>query len=282
MSNDTAIQKYDDTLHSIAPLIRAYADEVADTELGLKIQGLAEQAEPTIKGIEGQQRVRFPILSLRQNSSSSSTIPEETRPGQLYTSQSDHVGDTLEFIPVYTHNIRKKWGEEKIDCQSLDGVTGSRYGSCKECPYGRYEPGLRPDCSSGTSYYILTSDLKHIYRIDFIKTSAKAGRAIRQLSLPPAMWSRSFVLSAKKVVGNNRNYFELNVTATNSRTSEEVSKVCDLLYEYFNSNYKKTLLLQEEYRKNAVVHAAATGSSDTDSVVDTEGSTDDINFRDAV
>jgi hypothetical protein len=92
------------------------------------------------------------------------------------------------------------------------------------------------------------------------------------------MWSRSFVLSSKKVSGNNRNYFELNVTATNSRTDEATSKVCDLLYEYFNSNYKKTLLLQEEYRKGgAVLPAAAV----PDSAIDAEG-TEEINFRDGV
>jgi hypothetical protein len=274
MSNE--IQKYDDTINNVSTLLKAYADTINDTELGLKIQALSDQTVTTVKGIEGPQRSRITQLMLKQNSSNSPTIPSNTASGQLYTSKSDHIGDSIEFIPIFTHNIRTKWGEDKVECRSLDAITGSKHGACDACPYGRYEPGARPDCSKGLSYYVLASDLSALYKIDFLKTSAKAGRSISQLATPPHLWTRSFVLSSEKVSAPKVNYFVLKVAATNHRTSPEVSKVCDMLYEFFHNSYKKAVLMQAEYSKQ--------GNTGNASVINTEGEAvpEEINFRDSV
>jgi len=282
MTTDNQIQKYDETLNSVADSLRAYANTLADTELGLNIEVLASKTTPAVKGIEAPQRVQIPRIALKQNSSNSDKIPAETKVGQLYTSQSEHVGDELEFIPVYTHNNRVRWGDDdKIECQSMDGLTGNRYGTCNTCPYGQFVKGERPQCSPGSTYYVVTPDVKSIYRIDFTKTSAKAGKNIRQLSLPPKMWSRVFTLGVEKMVTGKNTYYVLKTNATAQRTTEDVSKVCDMLFEYFSSNYKKMLLLQEEYTKRA----ASGGGGGSGGALPADGvsvSEEEINFSDSV
>jgi hypothetical protein len=274
------IQKYEETIRSVADELRALAETV-DTDLGLQIQELAKTTTPDIKGIDtpNQGRVQFQRVSLKQNSSNSDKIPAETKAGQLYTSQSVHLGDSLDFIPVFTHNNRKRWGDDdKIECQSLDGITGNKYGNCKTCPYGQFVKDQRPQCSPGSTFYVVTEDLKNLYSIDFTKTSAKAGKNIRQLSLPPNMWSRVFTLASEKQQNSKNTYFTLKTTATARRTSEQVSKVCDLLFEYFNSNYKKALLLQQEYLKNRA-NGGAAGENAAGTPLDPAG---EINFSDSM
>lgn len=248
MTSENQIEKYDETLNSVSGTLLSYAETVEDEDIAARIMDLSALTTPSIKGIEGPQRAKIPYIAMRQGTSTSTTIPEETAVGQLYTSLSDHVGDRFDFIPIYVHNIRKKWGDEKIDCQSIDGVKGSKYGACKECPYGQFEKGTRPDCSSGTSYYVVSEDLTSIFNIEFTKSNAKAGRMIKQLALPPSMWSRVYSLSSKNVKGNKQNYYEYVVTATNRRPGEVVVKLCDILHDYFQSNYKKALLLRDEFQ----------------------------------
>lgn len=284
MTTENQIQKYDETLNSVADTLRTYADALTDenADLRLRVQELATKTTPAVKGIEAPQRVQLPRLLLRQPSSNSDKVPVETKAGQLYTSQSEHVGDELTFIPVYTHNIRVRWGDDdKVECQSLDGVTGNRYGECRVCPYGQFVRGERPQCSPGSTYYVVSEDLTKIYRIDFTKTSAKAGKNIRQLSLPPNMWSRVFSLGVEKMVTGKNTYYVLKTNATGARTSEDVSEVCDILFEYFNSNYKKMLLLQEEYAKRgaSVEAASPAGALPGNGVVPNE---EEINFSDSV
>jgi hypothetical protein len=283
MSNE--IQKYDDTINSVSTLLKAYADTVSDTALGLKIQELSEQTITTVKGIEGPQRSRITQLMLKQNMSNSSMIPSNTAAGQLYTSKSDHIGDNLEFIPIFTHNMRTKWGDDKVECRSLDAITGSKYGECAKCPYGRYVPDERPDCSKGLSYYVMASDLSALYKIDFIKTSAKAGRSISQLASPPHLWTRSFILSSERVVQPKVNYFILKVAVTNHRTSPEVAKVCDMLFEFFQNSYRKAVLMQAEYsRMGTTGGGGGGGGGGAGGVIPAEGEEvpQEINFRDSV
>jgi len=280
MTSENQIQKYDETLNSVADTLKKYADTVDDTELGLNLHVLASKTEPAVKGIEAPQRIQIPRISLKQNSSSSDKVPAETKVGQLYTSQSVHIGDEITVLPIHTHNIRVRWGEDdKIECQSMDGITGNRYGSCKACPYGQFVKGERPACSPGSTYYVVSENLQNIYRIDFTKTSAKAGKNIRQLALAPNMWSRAFTISVEKVVTGKNTYYTLKTSVQAKFTPEAVSKACDILYDYFNSNYHKMLLLQAEYNARSVVSGGAPVTALSDGIVGNEA---DLNFSDSV
>jgi len=223
--------------------------ESLDDELGSKVLDLARLTQPGIKGMEGEQRVRIPTVRVRQPSSTSDVIPEDCKNGQLFDSQGNTLGDSLSFIPILLHEMRQKWGEDQMDCQSLDGVTGTRYGDCQACPYGRFVQGARPDCSNGYSYFVVTEDLTALYRISFMKSSAKAGKNIKRLIQPPALWGRSFSVSTEKISANSRNYYELRTAATGRRTDEETMKVCDALHTYYQANYHQALHFQSLFAK---------------------------------
>jgi len=255
-------EEFDARIATSVSTLEALAESL-DDGLGSKVLDLARLTQPGIKGMEGEQRVKIPTVRVRQPSSTSDVIPEDCKNGQLFDSQGNILGDSLSFIPVLLHEMRQKWGEDAMDCQSLDGITGTRYGSCEACPYGRFVQGARPDCSKGFSYFVVTEDLTALYRINFMKSSAKAGRNIKRLILPPALWSRSFSVSTEKISANSRNYYELKTSPTGRRTDDETMKVCDALHAYYQARYHQALFFSELFAKRLKEGDAGAGTSGT-------------------
>lgn len=281
-TESTALAKAEEDYESRITLavntLATLADELDET-LGIKVMELAQLTKPGIKGMEGAQQVKIPQVFLRQPSSSSEVIPEDCKIGHLYDSNGSNLGESITVIPVLLHDVRKKWGEDSIDCQSLDGITGTRYGDCSECPYGRYDPNARPDCSKGFSFYVVTEDLSSFYRIDFSKSSAKAGRNIKRLILPPALWSRSFKITTEKKSAQNRNYFEYKTQATGTRTDEGTMAICDALHGFFQAQYHRALLMQGHYAKRLKEEEA--GSTSVEDVKVSEDS-ETLDFEDSI
>lgn len=238
---------------AIADLSEAQSDEV----LGANLMKLAFLVQPTTKGIEGAQRAVIPQINIKQKMSVNDAIPENCQEGEMYTTLADHLGNSTVIIPILTHDVRKKWGDDnRIECMSLDGVTGNRYGQCGPCPYGKYVEGQRMQCSKGTTYYATDESFTSLYKIDFLKTSAKAGRAIRRLSRPPALWARKFTLSTEKQKGTQGTYYTFEVRA-GEKTTDEERAICDALYDFFKPNYE---LAQQ--RARSYVGDSATSNDD--------------------
>lgn len=220
-----------------------------------------------IKGVEAPQRATIPQVYLRQPSSSSDTIPSECRIGGMYIN-GESLGNSIDLIPILTYNIRRKWGDKQIECASLDGVKGSRYGTCSECPYGRFEKGVSPECSPGYAFYAVKEDLSGLYRIEFIKSSSKAGRNIRRLISPPALWSKSFTISTENIAGNNRNYWAFKASLTGRKTDAVTAEICDSLHGFFYSLYRKAIERQDQLSSQDAATVQATVVSDDAEVVD--------------
>lgn len=282
MSDDTAeataLATLDDHNAKIALAIEAISElsnELSD-DLADKAITLAQLTQPGIKGMEVEQRSRIPQIYIRQPSSSSEVIPEDCKIGHLYDSNGETIGDSTTFIPILLHEVRKKWGEDKIDCQSLDGKTGSRYGQCSACPYGRYEQGVKTECSKGFSYFGVTEDLDKLYNIQFLKSSSKAGRNIKRLIAPPALWGKSFTISTEKISSNNRNYYEFKTAPTGRHTDADTMKLCDALHGFFQAQYHMALHRQEVFSKRLQSEEAVSGtvieiSDDSEAIDFSEG-----------
>lgn len=269
-SLDTAIAEAGAALATLA--------ETKEAELSKKILALAQLTSPEIKGVEGPTTTRIPEVRVRQPSSSSGNIPADCKVGQLYDSDGVIIGASLRFIPILRHALRKKWNDEnRIDCMSMDGENGSRYGKCKECPYGQFEQGQAIQCSPGHSFFVVSEDLSALYRLDFLKSSAKAGRNILKLTKPPALWSKSFTLSASQEVGKGRNYCVLHTQATGTKTPPDVMEVCEALHKFFHANYMRALEMQSKFSEAG--EGKPEGSTD---VHISEGENDTIDFKDAM
>jgi len=234
------LTKIDETIQGIGEVLEGLT---LSDEIRAKIKHVAELTSPKVEGIEGgATRFRVANIQLRQPISNSPSIPDTCKPGQLYSS-GDPIGDSIRFIPILRHAQRKKWMEDsKIDCQSIDGVTGSRYGECKACPYGKYTAGVQTPCSLGHTFFVVTPDLNKLYRIDFQKSSAKAGKNILSLTEPPSLWGKIFQLSTEHHTGQGRNFYSLSTRATGDRPDSDTLAVCSVLHKFFKAQYDKALL----------------------------------------
>lgn len=240
-----------------------------DDDLKEKILTLAQLTSSHVEGVEGENLIPLiPEIRMRQPTSNAKSIPEDCQPGQLYSTDSDIFGEDFRFIPILRHALRKKWEDEKLDCMSLDGENGTKYGKCAECPYSKYEQGVPVECSSGHSFYVVTPDLDGIYRIDFQKSSARAGRNILRLTKPPALWGKSFVLNTEHQKGNGRNYYTLGTKPTGQKTPPDVQEVCKLLHLYFKAQY--------DHAKQGLLRF--TTEAPTTNVVVTESDDSNIDF----
>lgn len=270
----TAID-YDTQIATAVTAITTVAESL-EVEMQAKVLELATLTSPTIKGMEGDSRAKIPSLYLRQPTSQSEGMPGDCQVGQFWSSTGETVGDTVDIIPILTHPSRKKWGEDRIDCSSLDGKVGTRYGNCEACPYGRFENDVAPACSPGHVFFAVTEDLSALYRIEFAKSSAKAGRNIHRLTLPPALWSRSFTVSTNHEKGGGRNYYTWATAPTGRRTPEDVMNICEALYDFFKPNYNKALDSQAAYAKRLLEDNAEV--TDSAQVIDVETKGDVIDF----
>lgn len=212
---------------------------------------LAQLAKPEVLGVENSNnRWNLARLALKQPTSNGSSVPEDAKNGQLYSTDGD-IFSSLELIPVLQHPMRIKWaqGEEKsnLDCTSIDGVKGSKYGKCSDCPYGRYEKDKKTECNSGSSFYFASADLSALYRTDFMKTSAAAGREILKTARPPALWARTYTLASEKKTGVGNTYYVLTAKPTGKKTDPETMKICSVLYDFFSS-MRDVMLAERDQR----------------------------------
>lgn len=274
-------EELNERVHSAVNSLTALADSLEDAELGVQVLNLAALTNQGTKGFDDDdERVSIPRLYLCQNITASDMKPEDCKAGQFFSSMSENLGNEFPFIPIKGHAIRRKWGEEKIECGSLDGKTGFKYGSCAECPWGQFEKGVKPECSPGYSYYVVTEDLKRLYRLEFLKSSAAAGKNIKRLALPPALWSRSFTLSSDHVKETNRNYFKMKVATTGRRISAEHMEICDKLHDFFDAVHRMAIVSQAAYASRLAASDASEGSINTagEAVIITDDDPDVVDF----
>jgi uncharacterized membrane protein len=69
---------------------------------------------------------------------------------------------------------------------------------------------------------------------------------------------------------------------TNHRTSPEVAKVCDMLFEFFQNSYRKAVHMQAEYSRMGGTGGGGVGG--VGGVIPAEGEEvpQEINFRESV
>ena len=103
------------------------------------------------------------------------SAPDDAKVGSLYTKTGDAPGTSIEVIPLLYHQKRTKFSadKEKPDCTAIDAKIGNTYGDCDKCAYSKFQEGVKTGCSFGHSYFVVTKDFKHLYQVDFSKTSSK-------------------------------------------------------------------------------------------------------------
>lgn len=174
-----------------------------------------------IEGIVGDRGVPIPNLLVRQAMTKEENVPEGVKVGGFYTKGGDDMGNELNIIALLGHFKRVKFvqGQDRPECSSDDGVTGSKYGDCKTCAYQKYEEGARAACSSGYTFTAVTEDFTKLYQIDFTKTSSKFGRKLMQLAVPPALFATVFTIYTDKETNTKGTFYVTKVKPTGKKVT---------------------------------------------------------------
>ena len=211
-----------------------------------KVLELIELVKPGTEGLVGMEsnRLRIPTVKIVQPTSlSKSDCPEGSRIGQLYI-PGVNLGTSIDIIPVFAYNSRTMFvvGEQSgmIECSSLDGVTGSKYGKCSDCPNLPWRNDQRTACMDNINVFALTADMSRFVKVIFAKTSESSGKfLVRQAARTRKIWNTQFTLAteAKSKAGKNWHQFKVSVAASmpSATTAVAAEAFNQLVREDFNS-----------------------------------------------
>lgn len=228
-----AVANFGDRLRALGEKYPEYAD---------RLETLASYTESNIEGMVEERMP--PIVHLQMKQASTRSAPEKAKAGDWYTKTGDILGPSFTFIPVLTHNKRTyfKQGQERPECVSDDGKVGSKYGECQHCPYGRFEEGTKSACSSGYAFTILKSDFSELYQLDFMKTSAKSGKALSKMLKYPGIFAKTYTITSEKESNSQGSFYVAKSAPTGDslegaelEIAREVSAFARLRYEYFRT-----------------------------------------------
>lgn len=260
MSYDDRITTAHDKLSELAERNPEYADRIID---------LQQYAASKIEGIVGDRSVPIPVLLVRQAMTKEENLPSsDIKVGSFYTKGGDAPGTSLTIIPLLAHFKRVKFtqGQDRPECTSDDGRTGSRYGDCKTCVYAKFEEGARAACSSGYSYIAVTENFEKLYQIDFTKTSSKYGRKLQQLAVAPALFAKAFEIYTDKETNSKGTFYVTKVKPTVKKITGFEFELARTLFQFAEARFERSAEARAQARLAAGAQTAgAAGSGDAGS-----------------
>jgi len=132
------------------------------------------------------------------------------------------------------------WGEDsKVECRSMDRISGSKYGECAECKRFEWKEidgeKQKPKCKA-TYEFLLLSDKQSIPYLMTISTPTSIGKAKKYVSsfiidrLP--LFSVKSLLTMEKKMGDNGSYYVVNFEREEKISPEEQTKLYGLMMKY--------------------------------------------------
>ena len=200
------------------------------------------------------------------------------------------LGAAVSKTPVRVHILRvwdsrALWNADltnpSIVCQSPDGKTGWRFGSCKECDNSKFHDDTPPACRQQKTFLAITEDLRHIIRIDLSRTQLRIGmdleKRLNKMSGIP--FERVFELKSKKH-DKNQAVYVLDPVRTDDYSAPEVSAFLDAIFTLFAERrreeiqafYDKRNQYEAAKRESAPSRGQAQAPADVDLDVDVPAS----------
>lgn len=233
-------------------LLKLADDSSMPDNLRQVVRNLAALASPNRPGLEEMAGAwNMPRISIAQPTSRSEAKPEAAKNGSLYTTSGQLLEMPWGGIPIHfsEENVNFVKGSNVPACMAPDAQLGSPFGECLKCPhlpFGKQNGGRgdqKPtDCHSNIVVIMLAADLSQVYKVQFGKTSRKAGAALLALARQQLyVWKQSYLLNTEKKTGDQGIYWIYKVEPTGRDNDPNVQKLCEALYGLWTAERQRFL-----------------------------------------
>ena len=242
----TIVQKRDQ-------LLMLADDPTMPDNLRQVVRNLVALAAPDRPGLEEMAGAwNIPRINIAQPTTRSEAKPEAAKNGSLYTTEGKLLDTPWGGIPLHfsEENINfPEGGGNNPVCQSPDAKLGSPFGECLKCPhlpFGKQNGGRgdqkQTQCYSNIVVVMLAADLSQVYKVQFGKTSRKAGAALLALARQqPFVWKQSYLLNTEKKTGDRGIYWVFQTQPTGKDNDPNVMKLCEKLYALWTAERDRFL-----------------------------------------
>lgn len=237
----------------------------ADDEDQIGLQRLMKSAKPVVKGREEMaQQWNIPTVRVVYGTTKDPSKPANAKVGDMYATNGRIIPSPLVFTPLYIFETNRMFqdGQNAPTCWSPDAKLGTMFGPCNRCvnqPMGKNATGEKTECNNGVSMIAMSQDWK-LYRLEFFKTSRKAGASVdRLVQSQDFLWERWFELTTQFVSSGGYEYYIFKTAAHGEDVGPIAVQAADALYDLIKT--ERDAFLEKHYQQ--VMHS---GDGDTRSL----------------
>jgi hypothetical protein len=146
-------------------------------------------------------------------------------------------------------------GNNKPSCSSKDGVINKFGGLCKDCPLRvSQEANTAAPCTNQINAVTATTDLKHVFKLGFSKTSLREGQRLAKLhgALPGGIAS-VITLSARHEKGDMGSWYIISGQPSPDKATPSMKKALEIISQAYTAYFKrmKESMLQKHHTVKA-------------------------------
>ena len=244
----------------------------ADDDDQMGLQRLMRSAKPVVKGREEMaQNWNIPTIRVVYGTTKDPSKPASAKVGEMYATNGRSIKAPFKFTPLYIYESNRNFqeGQNAPICWSPDAKLGTMFGYCTKCahqPLGKNPAGERTDCNNGVCMIVMSEDWK-LYRLEFFKTSRKAGASVdRLVQSQDFLWERWFEMSTQQVSSSGYEYFVFKTAPQGEDVPPVQVKACDILYDMIK--IERDAFLERHYEQ--ALSGESTSASSVDESIDAE------------
>ena len=234
--------------------LRALGQRLVKPEEQADIQKLVNSATPSSRGLEEMdEHWSIPVVRIAQGMTREK--PDNARLGDLFTTAGEVVKGSLRATPLYMYELNQMFpeGGKGPMCFSPDAKLGTKFGTCRTCPnlpMGKNASGQSTDCNNGICVIVLTSEMR-LYRIEFYKTSRKAGKQFKDYAKQsPNIWDRWYTVGTQETKNDKGQvYHVFKTSSTGEDVPTHIREAADALNAMISAERKAGL--KEHYERVA-------------------------------
>lgn len=227
--------------------------EKADDDDQMGLQKLMKSAQPVVKGREEMaQNWNIPTVRVVYGSTKDPSKPTSAKVGDMYSTDGYVVKPPFKFTPLYIYEANRNFqdGQNAPVCWSPDAKLGTMFGHCNRCPHqpmGKNATGEKTDCNNGVCMIVMAENWK-IYRLEFFKTSRKAGASIdRLVQSQDALWDRWFEMTTQQVSSGGYEYYVFKTVPQGDVVPPVQNQACEVLYRLIKT--ERDAFLEKHYEQ---------------------------------